>query len=71
VKRNCNLIRSEGIEQHAFDNRVDSQGADFLAQDAGVLIAINPAAIDGVVSLRRRLIRCPQRPQIAMPCSNA
>jgi hypothetical protein len=47
VKRNCNLIRSKGIEQHAFDNRVDSQGADFLAQDAGVLIAINPAAIDG------------------------
>ena len=53
--RDGDLIRDEGIEQETLNERVDWQGAHFLAQRAASLIAIEPAAIDRVVAIRPRV----------------
>ena len=53
-RRDCdrNLIRGEGIEENALDERVDRQGPNFLTQRAGSLVAIDPATIDRIVAIR-------------------
>src|SRR6266480_2762330 len=51
-ERNRYLIRRQGIEEGALNERVDRKSPDFLTYRTALLVSIGPAAIDRIVAIR-------------------
>ena len=46
------VVGGEGVEKNALDKAIDGESAHFLAQRAGLVVAVGAAAIDRIVALR-------------------
>src|SRR3954454_14792747 len=49
---NGDPVGREGVEKRVLDKDIDGESAHFLAQRAGLAVAVGAAAIDGIIALR-------------------
>src|SRR3954447_22178217 len=49
--RNGDPVECEGVEKRALDEGIDGESAHFLAERAGLVVAVGAAAIDRIIAL--------------------